>query len=43
MNMTHYTVGLYFIGVILYLLKAAVLPITQAGEWRTAIDVVAVT
>jgi hypothetical protein len=37
------TVGLYFIGVILYLLKTAVLPITLAGEWRTAIDVVAVS
>ena len=36
------TVGLYFIGVIVYLLKTTVLPITQAGEWRTIIDVVAV-
>ena len=36
------TVGLYFIGVIVYLLKTAVIPITQAGEWRTVIDVVAV-
>ena len=36
------TVGLYFIGVIVYLMKTAVLPITQAGEWRTAIDVIAV-
>jgi hypothetical protein len=36
------TVGLYFIGVIVYLLKSAVLPITQAGEWRTIIDVIAV-
>ena len=35
-------VGLYFIGVIAYLMKAAVLPITAAGEWRTFIDVVAV-
>lgn len=34
------TVGLYFIGVIIYLLKTVVLPITQAGEWRTIIDVV---
>jgi hypothetical protein len=35
-------VGLYFIGVIVYLMKNAVLPITAAGEWRTLIDVVAV-
>jgi hypothetical protein len=36
------TVGLYYVGVILYLLRTAVLPITQAGEWRSAIDVIAV-
>ncbi|MEN9618845.1 MAG: hypothetical protein RL406_1082, partial [Pseudomonadota bacterium] len=36
------TVGLYFVGVIVYLMTTAVLPITQAGEWRTAIDVIAV-
>lgn len=35
-------VGLYFVGVIGYLLVNAVVPITRAGEWRTAIDVVAV-
>ena len=35
-------VGLYFAGVIVHLLKNAVIPITQAGEWRTIIDVVAV-
>ena len=35
-------VGLYFIGVIVYLMMNAVIPITRAGEWRTAIDVVAV-
>jgi hypothetical protein len=35
-------VGLYFIGVIVYLVKNAVIPITLAGEWRTVIDVVAV-
>ena len=35
-------VGLYFVGVIIYLVQTAVLPITVAGEWRTAIDVVAV-
>ena len=34
-------VGLYFIGVIAYLLVNAVLPITQAGAWRTVIDVIA--
>jgi hypothetical protein len=36
------TVGLYFIGVIIYLMNTAVLPITKAGEWRTIIDVIAV-
>ncbi len=35
-------VGLYFLGIILYLLKTAVLPITAAGQWRTALDVTAV-
>ncbi|MBU3629059.1 DUF6803 family protein [Polynucleobacter sp. AP-Reno-20A-A9] len=35
-------VGIYFIGVIGYLVFTAVIPITQAGEWRTVIDVVAV-
>lgn len=35
-------VGLYFIGIIAYLMKTAVIPITQAGEWRTAIDIIAV-
>lgn len=36
------TVGLYFIGVIVYLMTTAVVPITKAGEWRTVIDVIAV-
>jgi hypothetical protein len=36
-------VGLYFIGVIGYLLVNAVMPITKAGEWRTVIDVIAVS
>jgi hypothetical protein len=36
------TVGIYFIGVIAYLMKNAVLPLTASGEWRTIIDVVAV-
>ena len=36
------TVGLYFIGVIIYLMNTAVMPITKAGEWRTIIDVIAV-
>jgi hypothetical protein len=35
-------VGVYFIGIIIYLLMNAVIPITQAEEWRTFIDVVAV-
>lgn len=37
------TVGLYFIGIIAYLMTTAVLPITKAGEWRTVIDVIAVS
>lgn len=37
------TVGLYFVGVIAYLMTTAVVPITQAGEWRTVIDVIAVS
>jgi len=35
-------VGLYFLGVIVYLMMNAVVPITRAGEWRTVIDVIAV-
>ena len=35
-------VGVYFIGVISYLMATAVVPITQAGQWRTVIDVIAV-
>ena len=36
-------VGLYFIGIIAYLMTTVVLPITKAGEWRTVIDLVAVS
>ena len=36
-------VGLTFIGIIVYLMFNAVIPITKAGEWRTIIDVVAVS
>jgi hypothetical protein len=35
-------VGLTFVGIIIYLMFNAVIPITQAGEWRTMIDMVAV-
>ncbi len=35
-------VGLYFIGVIYYLMVNAVIPITRVGEWRTWIDIIAV-
>ncbi len=35
-------VGLYFAGIIIYLMSNAVIPITRAGEWRTIIDVIAV-
>ncbi len=34
--------GIYFAGIIAYLIPHAVLPITQAGEWRTPVDVLAV-
>jgi hypothetical protein len=36
------TVGLYFIGIIAYLMMTAVIPVTKNHEWRTVIDVVAV-
>ncbi|WP_206075632.1 DUF6803 family protein [Polynucleobacter aenigmaticus] len=36
------TVGLYFIGIIAYLMTTAVLPITKNNEWRTVIDMIAV-
>ena len=35
-------VGIYFIGIIVYLVQTAVIPITAAGEWRTVIDIIAV-
>ena len=35
-------VGLYFVGIIYYIITNAIIPITQAGEWRTVIDVIAV-
>jgi hypothetical protein len=36
-------VGITFVGIIGYLMVNAVIPITKAGEWRTIIDVVAVS
>jgi len=36
-------VGTYFIGIIYYIVTNAIIPITQAGEWRTVIDVIAVS
>ncbi len=35
-------VGIYFLGVFLYLVKTAVIPITLAGSWRGPADVIAV-
>ena len=35
-------VGIYFVGIIYYIMTRAVMPITQAGEWRTVIDMIAV-
>jgi len=37
------TVGIYFVGIIYYIMINAIIPITQGGEWRTAIDVIAVS
>ena len=36
-------VGITFVGIIIYLMFNAVIPITKAGEWRTIIDVIAVS
>ena len=36
-------VGITFVGIIVYLMFNAVIPITKAGEWRTIIDVIAVS
>jgi hypothetical protein len=35
-------VGIYFIGVFIYLFNNAVIPLTLAGEWRGFADVIAV-
>lgn len=35
-------VGVYFVGIIIYIVTQAIVPITMAGEWRTIIDVIAV-
>jgi hypothetical protein len=35
-------VGIYFLGIFFYLLKAAVIPISNAGAWRRIADVIAV-
>jgi hypothetical protein len=36
-------VGIYFVGIIYYIVANAIIPITRAGEWRTVIDVIAVS
>lgn len=36
-------VGIYFLGVFVYLMKTAVFPITLAGAWRGPADVIAVS
>lgn len=36
-------VGFYFLVIFLHLFSKAVIPITVAGEWRTIIDVIAVS
>ena len=35
-------IGIYFIGIFLYLFKNAVIPITTSGSWRGFTDIVAV-
>ena len=35
-------VGIYFVGIIIYIVTQAIIPITAKGEWRTIIDVIAV-
>ncbi len=35
-------VGIYFAGIIVYIVANAVIPITQREEWRSFIDVIAV-
>lgn len=35
-------VGVYFTGIIIYLVATAVVPLTRANEWRTVIDVIAI-
>ena len=41
-RVTGIVAGVYFLGVIIYLIPNAVIPITQAGAWRTLLDVIAV-
>ena len=36
-------VGIYFVGIIAYLLPNVVVPITRNGQWRGAIDITAVS
>ena len=36
-------VGIYFVGVFIYLFTTAVLPLTSAGAWRGPADVIAVS
>lgn len=36
-------VGIYFIGIIYYIITNAVIPIAKAGAWRTVIDIIAVS
>ncbi len=35
-------VGVYFLGVFVYLMKAAAIPLTLTGGWRGIVDVIAV-
>jgi len=36
------SVGIYFAGIIVYVVMNAIVPITKSGEWRSFIDVIAV-
>lgn len=42
-RMCSIVVGIYFFGIFLYLLNAAVVPITSSGAWRGVADVIAVS
>ncbi|WP_341429574.1 DUF6803 family protein, partial [Carboxydocella sporoproducens] len=38
----HVSLGVYFLGIFLYLFKTAVIPLTASGKWRGIADILAV-